>query len=83
MNRFNKWQKKGAYLANVTLDHYGKMLLGTNIQAAYTTVSDMGITVFGLNCSTGPIEMTPSVSWLNEQDGFAHTSRTQRRYASK
>ena len=55
-------------LANVTLDPYGKMLLGTNIHAAYTTVSDMGIAVFGLNCSTGPIEMTPSVSWLNEQE---------------
>ena len=44
------------------------MLLGTNIQAAYTTVSDMGIDVFGLNCSTGPIEMTPSVQWLDEQN---------------
>ena len=44
------------------------MLLGTNIQAAYTTVSDMGINVFGLNCSTGPAEMTPSVRWLDEQD---------------
>jgi 5-methyltetrahydrofolate--homocysteine methyltransferase len=55
-------------IANVTLDQYGKMLLGTNIQAAYTTVSDMGIDVFGLNCSTGPVEMTPSVRWLSEQD---------------
>jgi 5-methyltetrahydrofolate--homocysteine methyltransferase len=60
--------KKIPLIANVTLDQYGKMLLGTNIQAAYTTVSDMGIDVFGLNCSTGPIEMTPSVRWLNEQD---------------
>lgn len=55
-------------IANVTLDQYGKMLLGTNVQAAYTTISDMGIDVFGLNCSTGPIEMTPSVRWLDEQD---------------
>ena len=55
-------------IANVTLDQYGKMLLGTNIQAAYTTVSDMDIDVFGLNCSTGPVEMTPSVRWLCEQD---------------
>jgi 5-methyltetrahydrofolate--homocysteine methyltransferase len=44
------------------------MLLGTNVQAAFTTVSDMGIDVFGLNCSTGPDEMTPSVIWLNEQN---------------
>ncbi|HEU4822398.1 MAG TPA: homocysteine S-methyltransferase family protein, partial [Nitrososphaeraceae archaeon] len=54
-------------IANVTLDQYGKMLLGTPIQAAYTTVSDMGIDVFGLNCSTGPSEMVPSIRWLNEQ----------------
>jgi len=60
--------KKIPIIANTTLDQYGKMLLGTNIQAAYTTVSDMGIDVFGLNCSTGPIEMTPSVRWLDEQN---------------
>ena len=55
-------------ISNATLDQYGKMLLGTNIQAAYTTVSDMGIDVFGLNCSTGPIEMIPSIRWLDEQN---------------
>jgi len=64
----DKLGKKVPIIANVTLDQYGKMLLGTNIQAAYTTVSDMHIDVFGLNCSTGPAEMTPSVRWLNEQD---------------
>ena len=64
----DKTEKKVPIIANITLDQYGKMLLGTNIQAAYTTVSDMGIDVFGLNCSTGPIEMTPSVQWLDEQN---------------
>lgn len=63
-----KTGKKIPIIANVTLDQYGKMLLGTNIQAAYTTVSDMGIDIFGLNCSTGPIEMTPSIQWLDEQN---------------
>lgn len=63
-----KTGKKVPIIANVTLDQYGKMLLGTNIQAAYTTVCDMGIDVFGMNCSTGPVEMIPSVRWLNEQD---------------
>jgi len=60
--------KKVPIIANVTLDQYGKMLLGTSIQAAYTTVSGMKIDAFGLNCSTGPAEMTPSVRWLSEQD---------------
>lgn len=63
-----KTGRKVPLIANVTLDQYGKMLLGTSVQAAYTTISDMGIDVFGLNCSTGPIEMTPSVRWLDEQN---------------
>ena len=67
-NAIKKTGKKVPIIANTTLDQYGKMLLGTNVQAAYTTVSDMGIDVFGLNCSTGPIEMNPSVQWLDEQD---------------
>ena len=58
---------KVTLISNVTLDQYGKMLLGTNVQSAYTTVSDMGIDIFGLNCSTGPIEMEPSIQWLNDQ----------------
>jgi len=67
-NAMKKTERKVPIIANATLDQYGKMLLGTNIQAAYTTVSDMDIDVFGLNCSTGPIEMTPSVRWLDEQN---------------
>lgn len=62
-----KSQRKVPIIANVTLDQYGKMLLGTNVQAAYTTVSDMRVDAFGLNCSTGPGEMAPSVRWLGEQ----------------
>ena len=65
---FVKTGKQIPIIANTTLDQYGKMLLGTNVQAAYTTVADMGIDIFGLNCSTGPIEMNPSVRWLNEQN---------------
>ncbi len=67
-NAIKKTGKKVPIISNTTLDQYGKMLLGTNIQAAYTTVSDMGIDVFGLNCSTGPIEMNPSIRWLDEQN---------------
>ena len=66
-NAIKKTGKKIPIIANTTLDQYGKMLLGTTIQSAYTTVSDMGIDVFGLNCSTGPVEMNPSVRWLDEQ----------------
>lgn len=60
--------KQVPIIANVTLDQYGKMLLGTNVQAAYTTINEMKIDAFGLNCSTGPQEMRSSVRWLGEQD---------------
>jgi 5-methyltetrahydrofolate--homocysteine methyltransferase len=62
--------RKVPLIGNVTLDRYGNMLLGTNVQAAYTTVRDMGIDIFGLNCSTGPEEMLPSIRWLDEQHGL-------------
>ena len=67
-NAMKRTGKKIPIISNVTLDKYGKMLLGTNIQSAYTTVSDMGISVFGLNCSTGPAEMESSIRWLDEQN---------------
>ncbi|HEY7695009.1 MAG TPA: homocysteine S-methyltransferase family protein [Nitrososphaeraceae archaeon] len=68
LNAIDKIGRKVPIISNVTLDKYGKMLLGTNIQSAYTTVSDMGISVFGLNCSTGPVEMESSIRWLDEQN---------------
>jgi 5-methyltetrahydrofolate--homocysteine methyltransferase len=67
-NAMEKTGKKVPIISNVTLDKYGKMLLGTNVQSAYTTVSDMGISAFGLNCSTGPDEMESSIRWLDEQN---------------
>ena len=66
-NAIEKTGKEITLIGNVTLDQYGKMLLGTNVQSAYTTISEMGIDIFGLNCSTGPIEMEPSIQWLNDQ----------------
>ncbi len=64
-----RWKnaKKVSIIANVTLDQYGKMVLGTNIQAVYTTVSDMNVDAFGLNCSTVPHKMGPHIRWLSEQ----------------
>ncbi|MEO9320646.1 MAG: homocysteine S-methyltransferase family protein [Nitrososphaera sp.] len=64
---FDRTGKRIPIIANVTLDQYGKMLLGTSVQAAYVTATGMGIDAFGLNCSTGPAEMEPSVRWLGEQ----------------
>lgn len=50
----------------MTLAQAGRMLLGTPVEVAYTTVCGMGIDVFGINCSTGPLEMEDSIRWLND-----------------
>jgi len=52
--------------AQVTLDPAGRMLLGTDIEAAATTITALGVDVIGLNCSTGPEPMREPVRWLCE-----------------
>jgi 5-methyltetrahydrofolate--homocysteine methyltransferase len=43
--------------AQVTIELTGRMLPGTEINAAITALVPMGIDVLGLNCATGPVEM--------------------------
>ena len=52
--------------AQVTLDTTGRMLLGTDINAALTILEGMGIDVIGLNCSTGPEHMREPIRFLGE-----------------
>ena len=59
----------GAYLpiqAQVTLDTTGRMLLGTDVNAALAILEGMGIDVIGLNCSTGPEHMREPIRILGE-----------------
>lgn len=44
----------------------------TPVEAVYTTVSCMGIDAFGINCSTGPLEMEDCIRWLNDAGNSAH-----------
>ncbi len=53
--------------AQVTLDTTGRMLLGTDVNAALTILEDLGIDVIGLNCSTGPEHMREPIRVLGEQ----------------
>lgn len=50
----------------VTLDVSGRMLLGTDIDSALTTLEAMRVDVVGLNCSTGPEHMREPVRFLTE-----------------
>jgi 5-methyltetrahydrofolate--homocysteine methyltransferase len=48
----------------ITLDTSGRMLLGTDIQAATVIIEAMRADVIGLNCSTGPEHMRQPVRYL-------------------
>jgi 5-methyltetrahydrofolate--homocysteine methyltransferase len=50
----------------ITLDVSGRMLLGTDIASALTTLQAMRVDVMGLNCSTGPEHMREPVRFLTE-----------------
>ncbi len=50
----------------VTLDVSGRMLLGTDIASAMTTLESLDVDVIGLNCSTGPEHMREPVRYLSE-----------------
>lgn len=52
--------------AQVTLDTSGRMLLGTDIASAMTTLEALQVDVVGLNCSTGPEHMREPIRYLAE-----------------
>jgi 5-methyltetrahydrofolate--homocysteine methyltransferase len=52
--------------AQVTIELTGRMLPGTEIGAALTSLSPLGVDVFGLNCATGPVEMYEPLRHLSE-----------------
>ena len=50
--------------AQVTIELTGRMLPGTEIAAAITSLVPMGVDVLGLNCATGPVEMYEPLRYL-------------------
>ncbi|MDE3054441.1 MAG: homocysteine S-methyltransferase family protein, partial [Gemmatimonadota bacterium] len=50
----------------VTLDVSGRMLLGTDVASALTTLESLRVDVIGLNCSTGPEHMREPIRYLAE-----------------
>ncbi len=48
----------------VTIETTGRMLMGTEIGAALTTLEAMRPDVIGLNCATGPAEMSEHLRYL-------------------
>src|SRR5215831_13632099 len=51
-------------IAQLTIETTGTMLLGSEIGAALTALEPLGIDMIGLNCATGPDEMSEHLRYL-------------------
>ncbi|WP_285487954.1 methionine synthase [Amycolatopsis taiwanensis] len=53
-------------IASITVETTGTMLLGTEVGAALMALEPLGIDVIGLNCATGPAEMSEHLRTLSK-----------------
>lgn len=62
------WETKDAVpiFVQVTIETNGTMLVGTEISAALVALSQLPISGIGMNCATGPKEMTEYARYLGE-----------------
>ncbi|WP_419993584.1 methionine synthase [Streptomyces boninensis] len=51
-------------IVSVTVETTGTMLLGSEIGAALTALEPLGIDLIGMNCATGPAEMSEHLRYL-------------------
>ena len=62
---FKDRKKKIPVIVSVTVETTGTMLMGTEISAALTTLEPFDIVdVVGMNCATGPKEMSENIRYL-------------------
>ncbi len=57
-------------LVQVTVETTGTMLVGSEIGAALTALEALGIDAIGLNCATGPAEMSEHLRHLSRHAGI-------------
>ena len=58
--------KRLPIFVEVTVETTGTMLMGSEIGAALTTLEPLGIDMIGLNCATGPAEMSEHLRQLSK-----------------
>jgi 5-methyltetrahydrofolate--homocysteine methyltransferase len=63
---FEKFKVRLPVIAQVTIEIFGTMLNGTEIGAALTSLAPFPIDVIGMNCGTGPRNMTENIRYLCE-----------------
>jgi 5-methyltetrahydrofolate--homocysteine methyltransferase len=63
---FEKFNVRIPVIAQVTIEVFGTMLNGTEIGAALTALAPFPIDVIGMNCGTGPRNMSENIRYLCE-----------------
>lgn len=61
---FKETKQRIPVIAQVTIEAFGTMLMGTEIGAALTALEPFPIDVIGMNCATGPKQMSENVRYL-------------------
>src|SRR5213080_2993324 len=61
---FESSKRRVPVIAQVTIEAFGTMLMGTEIGAALTALEPFPIDVIGMNCATGPQQMGDNVRYL-------------------
>src|SRR5437867_632742 len=68
---FESSRRQVPVIAQVTIEAFGTMLMGTEIGAAVTALEPFPIDVIGMNCATGPQQMAENVRYLCQNSRFA------------
>ena len=67
---FEASKRRVPVIAQVTIEAFGTMLMGTEIAAAYTAIEPFPIDIVGMNCATGPQQMAENVRYLCQNSKF-------------
>ena len=70
-DEFTSSKRHVPVIAQVTIEAFGTMLMGTEIGAALTAIEPFPIDVIGMNCATGPQQMSENVRYLCQNSRFA------------
>ena len=71
LEEFESSKRRVPVIAQVTIEAFGTMLMGTEIGAALTAIEPFPIDVVGMNCATGPQQMSENVRYLCQNSKFA------------
>jgi 5-methyltetrahydrofolate--homocysteine methyltransferase len=64
-------------VAQVTIEAFGTMLMGTEVAAAYTAIEPFPIDIIGMKCATGPQQMAENVRYLCQNSKFSRVGDSE------